>query len=340
MVGGKGASLGELTRTGIRVPPGFVVCTAAFERFLHELDPHNSIRAEIRALDPEDLTALSAATQQIRARIETGTLPGDLEVAITEACGRLCRNDERTPVAVRSSATSEDSEEASFAGLQDTFLWVRGEEAILRSLRTCWASLYSVESVSYRLRLKLPEEHVAMGVVVQQMVHARSSGVMFTRSPTTGDRSVITIEGSWGLGSCVVSGEVTPDKFVISKVTGEIVKRTVSQKTVQHIPDPHTGRGVCSEPVPSNQQSVSCVSDEEIAELARIARRVEQHYGCPQDIEWAIAHDASAGDGIYLLQSRPETVWAQRDKQPVAAPKAKPFDHVIAALSGRERLKP
>jgi pyruvate,water dikinase len=339
-VGGKGASLAELTRAGIRVPPGFVVCTAAFERFLHQVDPDNSIRTAIRALNPEDLTALSAATQQIRARIETASLPADVHAAITQACGRLCEKDARTPLAVRSSATSEDSEEASFAGLQDTFLWVHGEEEIIRSLRTCWASLYSVESVSYRLRLKLPEEHVAMGVVVQQMVRARSSGVMFTRSPTTGDRSVITIEGSWGLGSCVVSGEVTPDKFVISKVTGEIVKRTVSQKTVQHIPDPHTGQGVCSEPVPDDQQSTPCVSDEEIAELARIARRVEQHYGSPQDIEWAIAHDASAAHGVYLLQSRPETVWAQRDRQPMAAPKAKPFDHVIAALSGRERLKP
>jgi pyruvate, water dikinase len=340
VVGGKGASLGELTRAGIRVPPGFVVSTAAFERFLHEVDPDDSIRVAIRALNPEDLTALSAATQQIRARIETSALPGDLQTAITEACGRLCGQDERAPVAVRSSATSEDSEEASFAGLQDTFLWVHGKDSILRSLRTCWASLYSVESVSYRLRLKLPEEHVAMGVVIQQMVRSRSSGVMFTRSPTTGDRSVITIEGSWGLGSCVVSGEVTPDKFVISKVTGEIVNRTVSQKTVQHIPDPHTGVGVCREPVPGEKQTAPCVSAEELAELARIARRVEQHYGCPQDIEWAIAHDASPAHGVYLLQSRPETVWAQRDKQPVAAPKAKPFDHVIAALSGRERLKP
>jgi len=165
------------------------------------------------------------------------------------------------------------------------------------------------------------------------MVNSRCSGVMFTRSPTTGDRSVIAIEGSWGLGSSVVSGEVTPDRFVVSKVTGEISSRAISEKLVQHLPD-HFGGGVRHEPVPDEHQKLPCLTDAQIAELAQIAKRVERHYGSAQDIEWAIAHEEH---GAYLLQSRPETVWASRESSPVAAPKARAIDQVISLLGGRQR---
>jgi len=332
-VGGKGASLGELERAGIRVPPGFVVTTAGFERLLAALEQDEPVRERIAALSPDDLGSVTRLCAEVRERIETAELPDELLSAIATAYAELCRGSNEAPVAVRSSATSEDSADASFAGLQDTYLWVRGAEGVARSVRSCWASLYSVESVTYRLRLKLPESNVAMGVVVQRMVNSQCSGVMFTRSPTTGDRSVIAIEGSWGLGSSIVSGEVTPDKYVVSKVTGEIVNRTVSQKLMQHLPD-HSGSGVRHEPVPEDQQSQACLTDDQIAELVQVARRVERHYGCAQDIEWAIAHGEP---GIYLLQSRPETVWATRDKNPVAAPKAKAFDHVLTLLGGRQR---
>lgn len=332
-VGGKGASLGELERAGIRVPPGFVVTTAAFERMLGALDANGSIRARIARLDVNDLAGVKVACDEIREQIETAPLPEELQAALTEAYRELCDNEPLAAVAVRSSATSEDSADASFAGLQETFLWVRGLDTVMHSLRACWASLYSVESVSYRLRLKLPEDNVAMGVVVQRMVNARCSGVMFTRSPTTGDRSVVTIEGSWGLGSCIVSGEVTPDKFVVNKVTGEIVKRSVSEKEMQHLPDMIAG-GVRREPVPDELRSAQCLTDAQIVELSQVAKRVERHYGTPQDIEWAIAHGES---GVYLLQSRPETVWAARESNPVAAPKPKAFDHVVSLLSGQRR---
>lgn len=333
-VGGKGASLGELTRAGIRVPAGFAVTTAAFERFLAGIDADGSIRAMISAMSADDLPRLTAVTREIRQRIEAAQLPVEVRDSIVNAYGRLCAGADALPVAIRSSATSEDSADASFAGLQDTYLWVHGADAVVRSLRACWASLYSLESVSYRLRLQLPEDNVAMGVVVQRMVNSRSSGVMFTRSPTSGDRSVIAIEGSWGLGSCIVSGEVTPDKYVISKVTGEILARTVSQKQLQHVPDSGAG-GVRNEPVPAQRQSLPCVSDAELAQLAQIAKRVEQHYGAAQDIEWAIAADETSAEHVYLLQSRPETVWANRERTPLAAPRARPFDHVLALLSGR-----
>lgn len=327
-VGGKGASLGELTSAGIRVPPGFVVTTSAFETFLDELDRKHAIRASVAALDPSDLPAVSARTEKIRRSIVEAPMPSDVKSAIVSAYATLAGEESVVPVAVRSSATSEDSEEASFAGLQDTYLWVKGAEDVVTHVRRCWASLYSVESVTYRLRLKLPEEQVAMGVVVQRMVDALCAGVMFTRSPTTGDRSVVTIEGCWGLGSSLVSGEVTPDKYVVSKVTGEIVKRTVSDKTIQHLPDFAAG-GVVTVDVPEDERRAPCLSDEDLGELLDIAKRVERHYKSPQDIEWAISRTALDGAKVILLQSRPETVWSAKDKKPVATPKASALDHVF-----------
>ena len=335
-VGGKGASLGELTQVGIRVPPGYVVSIRAFERFLAGIDPQESIRHAIEGLAADDLLAISRVTQGIRERIAAAPMPAELRDAIMAGYAELCADEGDLPVAIRSSATSEDGSEASFAGLQDTYLWIRGGDGVLHAVRDCWASLYSSESVSYRLRLKLPEEGLAMGVVVQRMVNSRCSGVMFTRSPLTGDRSVIAMEGSWGLGSAIVSGEVTPDKYVVNKVTGEIMKRTVSHKSVMHVPDLAAG-GVREEPVPAERRDVACLSDEEIVELARVGKAIEGHYRCPQDIEWAFAPDGSGGSGksLYLLQSRPETIWANKDAKPAATPKARAFDHVFAVLGQR-----
>ena len=235
------------------------------------------------------------------------------------------------PVAVRSGATGEDGLDASFAGLQDTFLWVRDEQSLLERLRACWSSLYSVESVCYRLQRRIAEEDAAMAVVVQQMVEARSSGVMFTRSPSTGDRSVVAVESAWGLGSAVVGGEVTPDSFTVSKVTGEVLRRQISQKVRRHVPDP-AGGGIRDEEVPEALQRTPRISDDELGRLLELARTVEAHYGVAQDVEWAIAVHPAAGDGLYLLQSRPETAWAKRAAEPIAAPKARAFDHVIEAM--------
>jgi pyruvate, water dikinase len=336
-VGGKGASLGELTRAGIRVPPGCVVTTAAFERFLTAIDPAGSIRREIEQLGADDHAACSRVGAEVRARLESAGLPEDLQASISAHYAELetrARNDGLgEPVAIRSSATSEDSADASFAGLQDTYLWVRGADSVIEHVRKCWASLYAVESVMYRRRLKLPEQGLAMGVVIQRMIDSRCSGVMFTRSPNTGDRSVVVVEASWGLGSAVVSGEVTPDKYVVGKITDEVMSRTVSRKLRQHRPNA-AGAGVLDEEVPVEQQNVPCLSDDELHSLVDIAKRVERHYGRPQDIEWAIARNFPPGENVFLLQSRPETVWTAKDAAPVAAPKGKPFDHVFSLLSG------
>ncbi|MCX4759690.1 PEP/pyruvate-binding domain-containing protein [Streptomyces sp. NBC_01275] len=336
-VGGKGASLGELTFAGAPVPPGYVVTTAAFEAFLHVLDPGGEIRARVEALEAEDIEAIAHATAPVRERIEAAELPEEIAAAIRDHYRDLDSESdtpgEPAPVAVRSSATSEDAEDASFAGLQDTYLWVRGEDSLVEHVRRCWASLYSVESVSYRRRLGLPEQDLAMAVVVQRMIDPRCAGVMFTRSPLTGDRSVVALEGSWGLGSALVSGDVTPDKYVVGKVTGDICSRTVSAKLRQHRMDP-SGAGVVEEDVPEYLRSEPCLSDTEIHELVRIGRQVESHYGTPQDIEWAISRNLVPGHNIFLLQSRPETVWANREKAPTAAPKARAFDHVLSLLGG------
>ncbi|WP_448624727.1 PEP/pyruvate-binding domain-containing protein [Geodermatophilus sp. URMC 64] len=335
-VGGKGASLGELLRAGIRVPTGYAVTTAAFARTVEHLELDGAPIADlVAALDPAEPEALAATTARVRAVVESAPLPVDVADAIRAAytaLGEEC-GDPDQPVAVRSSATSEDRAEDSFAGLQDTYLWVRGADSVVAHVRRCWASLYSVESVTYRRRRGIPETDLGMAVVVQRMVGARSSGVMFTRSPLTGDRSVVAVDASWGLGSAVVSGDVTPDSFVVSKVTGEVAKRTIATKTRWHRPDP-SGYGVVEIDVPAELQDRPSISDAELAELVATARRVEAHYGCPQDIEWAVAES----DGlVYLLQSRPETVWAEKDAAAkVTAPTARPFDHVFNLLGGKK----
>jgi len=330
-VGGKGANLGELMRANISIPNGFVVTTAAFREFIKELNEQLSIESLIGELDPDDIDRVAAVTADIRKQINKTSIPGFLIDAITRAYAELGGNSD-APVAVRSSATSEDSESASFAGLQDTYLWVKRAENVAKRVRGCWASLYSPESVGYRLRLKLPEEQLAMAVVVQRMVDSRCSGILFTRSPTTGDPSVVTIEGSWGLGSSIVSGEVTPDKFVVNKVTGEITDRAIASKNVEHVPV-ETG-GILEREVESDRQNQTCLSDTEINALVDIAKKVEAHYGSAQDIEWAIDRESAE---VLLLQSRPETVWAIKKSAPVAAPAAKPFDHIFSALGGQKK---
>jgi pyruvate, water dikinase len=328
-VGGKGGSLGELKCAGIAVPPGFVVRTSAFERFLQELERAAPVRARVEALQPDDLSGIQACSRDLRRRIESTSLPPDVAADITGAHATLA-GDSPIAVAVRSSATTEDAADASFAGLQDTYLWVTTAADAHDRVRSCWASLYSVESISYRRARRFPEAGVAMAVVVQSMVNARSAGVMFTRSPTTGDRSVITIESAWGLGSAVVGGEVTPDRWVIGKVTGEISVRTISDKAIEHIPAA-TG-GVEAVEVAEERRRIASMSDAELQALRMIGRGVERHYGTAQDIEWAV--DRRSGE-ILLLQSRPETVWSAKDVVPVARPAENPLAHVMSVFGGR-----
>ena len=328
-VGGKGGSLGELTRAGIAVPPGFVIKTAAFERFMRALEKEAPVRASVAAMNAGDLAAIGACSKELRTRIEEAQLPPDVVTELAAAHAALCERAGAREVAVRSSATTEDASDASFAGLQDTYLWVTDAARMLDRVRACWASLYSVESISYRRDRNIAEDDVAMAVVVQAMVDARAAGVMFTRSPTTGDVSVVTIEGAWGLGSAVVGGEVTPDRWVLGKITGEISVRDISDKHIEHR---RAGAGgVEAVEVAENRRRTPCLTDAELDELRQIARRVERHYGCAQDIEWAVD---SRGQ-LRLLQSRPETVWSSKDATPAARVAADPLSHVMSIFGGR-----
>ncbi len=329
-VGGKGGSLGELQRAGIAVPPGFVVKTRAFEQFIRELERKSPVRSRVEALTGEDLAAVTACCAELRARVEGESLPSDVLAEISAAHTALCGGEGQTPVAVRSSATTEDAADASFAGLQDTYLWVTSLSQTLQRVRSCWGSLYSVESVTYRRKRGMAEEGVAMGVVVQKMVDARTAGVMFTRSPLTGDRSVLTVEGAWGLGSAVVGGEVTPDRWVLGKITGDISVREISEKHIQHVPVPLGG--IESVSVTESLRRIACMSDAELQALRVIARKVERHYGRPQDIEWAVERHT---DEILLLQSRPETVWSAKEAAPVARPAEDPLSHVLSIFGGK-----
>jgi pyruvate, water dikinase len=342
VVGGKGASLGELTRAGVAVPAGFVVTAGAFAAVMAAIDPSGALRSELSALDAADLTGIAAAAARLRALVTAAPLPDDVYAAIAIGYAKLGTGDGATEilidadVAVRSSATVEDSAEASFAGLQDTYLGVAGVPSVHDHVCRCWASLYNDASVAYRRRLGLPEADVSMAVVVQRMVAPRAAGVMFTRSPVSGDRSVVAIEATWGLGSALVSGDVTPDSFIISKVTGEITTRRVSPKIKIH-GYLSNGPGVTVSDTPISLRDRPSLTDDEIRALAAIGRQVEAHYGTPQDIEWALldggsgdADADSAAERVVLLQSRPETVWAAHEQAPAGAPTPRPADHVLA----------
>jgi pyruvate,water dikinase len=329
-VGGKGGSLGELHRAGINVPPGFVVRTEAFGGFIDALERRSPLRSCVEGLAADELDGMGVVSRELRARIEDAPLPADLQQEIRDAYRRLGELGPAPAVAVRSSATTEDSADASFAGLQDTYLWVTQADSLIDKIRSCWASLYSLESLSYRRRHGIAESTVAMAVVVQIMVDARTAGVMFTRSPISGDRSVISIEGAWGLGSALVSGEVTPDHWVVAKITGEISVREISDKAIRHARSP--AGGVEDLAVEESMRREPCLSDEELQSLRAIGRQVERHYGRPQDIEWAIDRQTQQ---ILLLQSRPETVWSNKDNRTAAARATDPLLHVMNVFGGR-----
>jgi pyruvate,water dikinase len=240
----------------------------------------------------------------------------DIDAAVGEAYTELGRRVGRAdvPVAVRSSAVAEDMPEASFAGVQDTYLWICGLEAVLDGIRRCWASFHNPEAVAYRTEHGIARG--GMSVAVQYMVDARVAGVMFTLNPVSGDRSSIAIDASYGLGVSVVGGEVTPDSFLVSKVTREIVRRQIGAKATEVVADVAAATTVGRD-VPEELRAQACLSDEEIARLAEMGRRIEAHYQHPQDVEWAI--DRALGE-LFVLQTRPETVWSTKPPaQPVAS---------------------
>jgi pyruvate, water dikinase len=328
VLGGKNASLGTLFGAGLPVPPGFAVSADCYRKALADNGLTGQIDALVAGVDPRDTGSVAAAGQQARALIGSLGMTASLAEAIGAAYARLGEQcgDDALPVAVRSSATCEDQPDASFAGEHDTYLWVRGTDAVADYVLRCWASLFTDRGIAYRLERGYARTSVAMSVGVQQMVRPRAAGVAFTLNPLDGDRSQIAIDASWGFGEAVVSGEVTPDNFLVDKVMGTIGKRTISAKTLEYrLTADDT---VTAVEVDAERRSVPCLTDDEIAAVARLARRAEKHYRCPQDVEWAI--DETTGD-VLLLQSRPETVWSRRPRQ-AAAGTADPITSMVQTM--------
>src|SRR6266567_1217130 len=288
LVGGKAAGLSALLRHGMRVPPAFVVTADAYRRWVEETGLQREIERTLGAATA--LETRGEASVRIRTLLERADLSSGLEAEIGRAYEELSSEagDPALAVAVRSSASDEDSADASFAGQQETFLWVRGGAAVKRSVVLCWASLFTLRAIAYRIRLGLPPAAVTMGVVVQKMVPAEVAGVMMTIDPVTGDRSAIGIEASFGLGFAVVGGELTPDRYVMDKVTLQLRSRAIATKPFGYGCDPERD-GVRRFDVPEPLQRSSCLTAEEVIDLARAGKAVERLFGTPQDVEWAMA---------------------------------------------------
>lgn len=308
-VGGKCASLGEMTRAGVAVPPGFAVTTDAYGAFLELNGLGEKIAVSLAGMDPADLVAVESVSAQIRALILQSHLPLEIDQAIRAA---YCQMGENLPVAIRSSATAEDLPDASFAGQQDTFLWIHGADNVVKKVRECWASLFASRAVSYRQENNIPQD-VLMSVAVQKMVNSRASGVAMSIDPTNGDRTKIVIDASWGLGETVVSGEVTPDHFRVEKVLLTILERKISDKHIELVGDPVLGQAVERE-ITGERRTQSSLTDVEITAVAVLVKLLEQQNKCPQDVEWAFDADLPDGQNLLALQSRPETVWSQKSK--------------------------
>jgi pyruvate,water dikinase len=311
--GGKSANLGELLAAEIPVPPGFAVSARAYRTFVEETGLAGTILAALSRAPAGDVEAIGAASKAIDEAMRFAPLPEALRTELRQRYEELQRatGDERPPVAVRSSALGEDSEEASFAGQQESFLWVRGIEQVCDAVRDCWASLHTAHAISYRAALGAGGEEPAMGVAVQSMVDAEVSGVMFTCNPVSGDPSMVALNASWGLGIAVVGGELTPDDYLVSKITGEVVRRTVNPKHVEYVPDA-AGRGTVRREVPAGRRDEPCLGEAQLAALVEVAGRVERHFGGHQDIEWAIARARPLPDSLLVLQARPVTKLPER----------------------------
>ena len=316
-VGGKNASLGEMMMAELPVPPGFAITTNAYQLMWDDAYLVRDINEMLRGIDHDDFAANLVTSARIRARIESVPVAAAVVSDITEAYAALCRHCgvENLPVAVRSSATAEDLPDASFAGQQDTFLWIQGTDAVVDHVRQCWSSLFNDRAIAYRHTMGYIHDSIAMSVGVQKMIDPIAAGVAFTLNPTNGDRSQIAIDASWGLGEAVVSGEVTPDNFLVDKVLRQVVKRKISDKAVEYrLTDAGT---VDKVEIEAGRRNSASVTDEQLIGIAMLARRSEKHYGCPQDVEWAIDRHLPDGENIVMLQSRPETVWSQIKRAPL-----------------------
>ncbi len=309
-VGGKAASLGRMLNDGLPVPTGFCITVEAYAQFIASCQEVSPLLFELEAIDPTQLDRIGNIAQRIRECLTELPVPPTVERAILTACEAL---EPDRPCAVRSSATAEDLPEASFAGQQDTFLNVCGPEAIVSAVRRCWVSLFTDRAVTYRTRNGVDPRRVAMAVVVQEMVPADASGVLFTTDPISGSPDRIVIEGSFGLGEAIVAGKVSPDRVVLNRTDLRLLEQYTSSKAVEVVAN--GTEGTREQPVAAARQQTPCLTEDLARQLARLALRAEQVFGCPQDVEWAV----TAGRP-FLLQSRPITTLTRK---PAEGPRPK-----------------
>jgi pyruvate,water dikinase len=328
LVGGKAHGLATMSQAGMPVSPGFTVSTKAYRQYLDAAGLRVKISGLLEVVNRRSIEALSDAERAIGGWFETGTFPEALRADVHEAYSRLCADvgTENVSVAVRSSATAEDAEGASFAGEYDTFVGISGAGDVERYMRKCWASAFTSRSMAYAWKNGTSPLEVEMAVVVQKTVQARAAGVMFTLSPLTGDRSRIVIEAAYGLGLSVVGGEVTPDRYVVAKIGGEILDRVVGEKQVEYL------TGHAATPVDDERRKQLCLQDAEVIELARLGKALERKHQRPVDVEFAVDRELSADRCIVLLQCRPETYWSSRHAATKRPPIADAAQAVLAAV--------
>ncbi|HEY8476556.1 MAG TPA: PEP/pyruvate-binding domain-containing protein, partial [Chloroflexota bacterium] len=318
VAGGKGANLGEMTRAGLPVPPGYVVAVDAYRRFLQASGIADEVAARLARLDVDDPAQLRDVSEALQALVRRAPVPDEVRQAIVGAYGELSRRRGvgQEFVAVRSSATVEDTAQFSFAGMFQSFLNVRGPDDLVRSVKACWASLFGARVLFYRIKQGLGGEQL-IAVVVQAMVNADRSGVLFTVDPATNDPRVLVIEAAWGLGEVVVGGQVTPDRYEVDKETLALVRKSIGRKDFMLVRDERTGETVRVE-LPEERATAQVLSEGEVRTLAELGKRDEAHYGTPQDAEWAIE-----GGTVYLVQTRPVTTLVERRRAPTPPERGK-----------------
>ncbi|HUU63602.1 MAG TPA: phosphoenolpyruvate synthase [Dehalococcoidia bacterium] len=309
-VGGKGANLGEMIRAGIPVPPGFIVTAQSYFYFLEKSSLTDTIRKLLSDLDPNDSEKLQKTASRIMRFLNAAVMPKEVARKIAQSYGKLGSG----AVAVRSSATAEDLPEASFAGQQRTFLNVTGESDVVTAVQGCWASLFEPRAIFYRANQGFDHFSVGIAVPIQRMVQSEASGVMFTIDPITNDRSKIVIEAVYGLGEAIVSGEVTPDLYVVDKKELEIIDKKIARQEWQLVRNAKGGKDFENANIKVDileaEQAKQKFSDEDIVALAKIGKRIEDHYDFPQDIEWA-----KEGEDLFIVQTRPVTTIRETTEQ-------------------------
>lgn len=307
-VGGKGHGLALMAQAGIPVAPGFIIATTAHRHYLEKTGMGEKLRQALNGFDKDSHQAREALEQKVMAWFDQTPMPAELREAIIQGYTDLSRALQLPDlaVAVRSSATAEDTQGTSFAGEYETYVGMKTGEDVELHVRRCWASAFSARALGYAWKNSIDPLNIHMAIVIQKVVNARAAGVMFTVSPTTGDRSRIVIEACHGLGLGVVGGDVTPDRFVVAKIEGQIIDRVLGDKHLEYGPD---GK---AKPVEPERQGLFCLSDAEAIALSKVGKRLERMRGAPQDIEFAIDSELPSGDNIVLLQCRPITVTASK----------------------------